>query len=460
MQALQGGTVLVSWYCMESRSRAYLITIVSLAFLSLPTAGTLPAQVDASATTEPGKAQTTLKMAPTKFDAKGSRKANMMYMPSSAKLHSQRPELLGKEPEYRTSPRYATITLGNGPRANRVLAVDEPEHQDPKIYLDLNGNGDLTDDNDGTWAERKESNGSSQYSGVWVFQVSWSLANGEVTQGEYGLNFYYSPLRDSIGYYRAGARVGEISIGDKTYEVTLMENDNDGLFNKMVQANQVGVAGAGPTKPVWLMLDGGKYDIRGTFGFEGINYEALVSHDGAQLTMKPSLRQIKVPRQPRRSRSELIQAGVEAPDFAALIWKDGKKQPFRLSDYRGKKILVIDMWATWCGPCLASLPHLSKVADMVKDQDVEVLALNVFDDQKAFQSFMEENRNKYHFTWARDPAGRESAGSFVKVDYKVSGIPATFVIDKQGKLTAVISGYKQGDKDIELALQKLGVKVD
>jgi len=86
-----------------------------------------------------------------------------------------------------------------------------------------------------------------------------------------------------------------------------------------------------------------------------------------------------------------------------------------------------------------------------------VLALNVFDDKQAYDQWVPANK-QYTFQFAYDPAGRD-ASSIAKSKYMVSGIPTTYIIDRDGKIAASIVGFDGlDDKRIEQALDKLGVK--
>lgn len=431
--------------------------MLRLPFLILPVlaaTATLAAQDPADA------AACTLRLEPRRFDFAGVRVAGLMYMPSSLVLTTDRPAGVTKEPKYRTTPRYGVVTLGSDARATRVIAVDEPEGAEARVFLDLDGDGELGEDNDGAWEGSSSSDGgATNYQGTFVFRIGWQSDDGADSTGEYGLNFYYSPDRDRINYFTAAARVGDLEIGGKSYKVTLMENDADARFDKRFDRRTVSVVGR-QTKPVWLGLDGDRFDARGTFPFRGMNYLAEISDDGSHVALAPTFKVLKAPPPPPEG-PQLLKVGVEAPDFVAMRFNDGEAAtPFRLADFRGRKIVVVDMWATWCSPCMASLPHLSKIHDSVQGQDVEVIALNVFDDEKAYLKLLDARREELHMTFARDPAGRESEASFAKRDYNVRGIPATFVIDKDGKVAAAISGYEAGDTRVADALRALGVKVD
>lgn len=422
-------------------------------------AGSFPGALEPDGGGAGARAETRLEMSVRKLDPEGSRKMGLMYMPSTASLAPERPDGIRKEPQYQATPRYAVITLGNAAENRYILVIDEPEDKDPRFYADLNHNGDLTDDGDGSWekVERAEGRAPSLAS-TRVFQVRWENSDGTSSTGEYALNFYRSVDRDTINYYRASARTGTIEVGGKKYEVMLHENDNDGLFNKLYDPSKPTPADKLP-KPVTLSLDGDRLDIRGTFGFGDYNYIARVSDDGSKLVLEPTMRQIRLPRPAERP--EMLGAGRQVPEFEAVWWKPGSSEPstFKISDFKGKSIVVLDMWATWCGPCMRGLPHLSKVAEEAAPQGVEVIALNVWDETAAYERFAREKGGDFAFKLARDPAGRERDASIASRLFTLRGIPATYVIDKNGKIEAAVSGYSPDDRQVEHALVRLGVKI-
>lgn len=144
-----------------------------------------------------------------------------------------------------------------------------------------------------------------------------------------------------------------------------------------------------------------------------------------------------------------------APDFPL---QDLAGKTHKLSDYRGK-IVILDFWATWCAPCIASMPHNQTLASTYRDQDVVVLAVCVSDQRKKFETWVKANQAKLpDINWGYDSSG---AGKDVSRDlYGVMGIPAQFVLDREGKVLAVVTGFGDNDRRLEVALAKAGVKVD
>jgi thiol-disulfide isomerase/thioredoxin len=156
------------------------------------------------------------------------------------------------------------------------------------------------------------------------------------------------------------------------------------------------------------------------------------------------------------SEPTLLAVGTPAPDFTVTM-SDGKT--VHLSDFKGKTV-VLDFWATWCGPCQASMPHLEKVYQQVKDKDVAVLGVCVWDQKDLYDKWVAANiGTKYNFAVAFDPAGRgpkSIAGSL----YKVTGIPTQYIIDKDGKIAASGVGYDgEDDHRLEANLNRQGVDI-
>lgn len=138
--------------------------------------------------------------------------------------------------------------------------------------------------------------------------------------------------------------------------------------------------------------------------------------------------------------------GKPADDFA-LKTLDGKE--LKLSGQKGK-VVVVDTWATWCGPCRESLPHLQKISADANLAGKGLVVWAVDDKEKSDDVTKFLKDNKYTFTVLMDT---EAA---VLKKYLVSGIPTTFIIGRDGTIKDVFVGYGGDDsaKDIDTAVDK------
>jgi peroxiredoxin len=124
--------------------------------------------------------------------------------------------------------------------------------------------------------------------------------------------------------------------------------------------------------------------------------------------------------------SELV--GKPAPDFDLETLAGGR---FRLSEQRNK-IVVVDFWATWCGPCRQSLPELVRAVDKYRDRNVVMLAVNLQEKPDAIKAMLEQTELKM-------PVGLDVNGS-VAEQYAAVAIPQTVIIDGNGNVARLFVG--------------------
>lgn len=117
----------------------------------------------------------------------------------------------------------------------------------------------------------------------------------------------------------------------------------------------------------------------------------------------------------------LLPVGKPAPDFAL---KDPSGKQHTLADYKGK-VVLIDFWATWCGPCIRMMPMMDRLHDLYKDRGVVILGVHVWANPQSPEpvAFFKEKGHQYTLLLEGDP---------VASAYKVTGIPAFYLIAPDG----------------------------
>ena len=135
------------------------------------------------------------------------------------------------------------------------------------------------------------------------------------------------------------------------------------------------------------------------------------------------------------------QTGKPAPDFTV---SDGSTT-VQLSKYRGK-VVVLNFWATWCGPCIVELPSLLQLHH---DQpNLVVLGVSIDEDPDAYQTFIA--RRHVDFTTVRDPS--QSAAKLFHTEMW----PETYIIDRNGKIRSKYVGATDwSDPEIRAFLESL-----
>lgn len=125
-------------------------------------------------------------------------------------------------------------------------------------------------------------------------------------------------------------------------------------------------------------------------------------------------------------------ADAEIKNLDGTTWK--------IADKKGK-VLLVNMWATWCGPCRSEMPTLVKLQEANRDKGLEVIGLNT-DDEKVedIEKFAEDMKLNYTLVWG----DTELQSALVKIS-KFGGIPQSFIIDRDGNLRGVFRGANPAD---------------
>lgn len=128
----------------------------------------------------------------------------------------------------------------------------------------------------------------------------------------------------------------------------------------------------------------------------------------------------------------------ESVDFT---WTENGKD-VKLSDYRGK-VILLNFWATWCGPCRREIPDLSQISADLKDKDFKIIGISIDQNPAALDNYLKSSPSSYTIV--------HESGDLLAKYMQASGnmddvIPQSFIIDKNGKITeAIIGGRSKSD---------------
>jgi peroxiredoxin len=141
--------------------------------------------------------------------------------------------------------------------------------------------------------------------------------------------------------------------------------------------------------------------------------------------------------------AQIARVGKPAPDFT-LPDLDG--QTFSLGGFQGEPVMV-NFWATWCGPCVHEMPFIQEVYEMWSEKGLVLLAVNIGESQPQVRSFMQENRLSF-------PVLLDGTGE-VAERYGVRGIPTTVLVDSEGVIRNIKVGSYPSRAAIEADLKKI-----
>ncbi len=143
-----------------------------------------------------------------------------------------------------------------------------------------------------------------------------------------------------------------------------------------------------------------------------------------------------------KAQRERMKIGNPAPLFT---FKTDKGKTADISKYKGK-VLVLDFWASWCGPCRQEIPHMKEYYEAFKGQDVEFLSVSIDAKKDAWEKALKEEKMPWQQGWVED------GGKKVMDLYQFNGIPFILVIDKNGNIYAKTLRGEAIRKSVERAL--------
>ena len=102
------------------------------------------------------------------------------------------------------------------------------------------------------------------------------------------------------------------------------------------------------------------------------------------------------------------------------------------------KVVLVDIWASWCAPCMEEMPLLDEMAGRLKQKGVQIIAVSVDEDKESAQTFL-SSRSSWSLTVAHDPKGR------LPEALQPGKMPSSYVVDAEGIIRYVNEGFERGD---------------
>ncbi|WP_395749219.1 redoxin domain-containing protein [Prosthecobacter sp.] len=353
------------------------------------------------------------------------------YSPKVTTFLSEKPAQIVKAPEGLMNPQY--VLLETGPKSTRKLLgliLDQRSPKEAHMWLDANGDGDLTNDPEVKWEPSVRGSGEKE-------SISW---HGEAkVQVQYPdskqdmMLFFYrnagSKGPGALIYRRDYGRAGKISLDGKELAAYLSDDSTTGEFT--LDRSRLGIdlnadkrfdmktEGFPLGKPFQLL--GTVYEVK-NLAADGSRFE-LVRSDKTVEQLKEAEKSATASKVADQRQAQESFIGKPAPSFEAKTI-DGKTVRFP-QDYKGK-LVMLDFWATWCGPCLHELPGVIKVHDEFAAKGFTVLGISL-DSEDAVSTLPAFLKDR-GMSWPQVCDG-DGWQCRIARQYGVRGIPSCWLID-------------------------------
>jgi peroxiredoxin len=284
--------------------------------------------------------------------------------------------------------------------------LDGNEKDGYVLYLDLNVNGDLTDDppirfekQDGAYARTFGPRKDTSSPGLMKLTVVQQTRPGEPT-----------PV-PCLRIERLLQRRGSIRVGDR--DITFGLIGVPGSFRRVV----FNWSGDGKLDTSHFSRE--YYDAAEKFVRLGdTDYEFVIDRNGDKLQLKP------LPE--KRPETEILRPGYTPPDFT---FQDMEGKTHRLSEYRGK-VVLLDFWMISCGWCQQGIPTMVQAYRKLHDMGMEIIGINGEDAEGPLRSFLAEK----NVTWPQTIQDKD--GGPIHKLYRAEGFPTYYLIGRDGKLAS------------------------
>jgi len=216
-----------------------------------------------------------------------------------------------------------------------------------------------------------------------------------------------------LTYCRDSYREGTIELEDRAMGLVIIDEDSDGRYDAL-DGGVLLIDADGDGELLATSDSHERFELDAPLNLDGIVYRvASVTPDGSRIRLEQSDEDV-APKPP-------LLVSFPAPDFES---EDADGEPVSLERLRGS-IVVLDFWAGWCGPCVAELPTLARIAAEFDENGVVVLGINLDRSAVEFDEAVAEHAILYRQVY-------DGPDGPINTLYRVSGIPMTYLIDRAG----------------------------
>jgi peroxiredoxin len=358
---------------------------------------------------------------PGKWLESGFSEKVMGYRPLNIMLSTNAPEGLKKTPEGLASPRYGSLKTGGAKiSVTHSLVLDFDASGRPvHLFVDTEGNGELATSE---WTSKPFEHPDGTTGMTFYAETTVKLTADGSRRGK--LVFYSSqadvskasPVPRFVSYHMDCGLSGEFKIEGHTYAGMMADSTGAGEFT----------TGASPAAmPIfWLDANGNGKTDRGETGLAGRPFAVDGKWWVATNLAPTGAFEIVASQKPAAEKPAVdLSPGKKAPAFTAKLL-GGKEVKFP-DNYKGK-VVLLDFWATWCGPCVAELPNVVKAYGKYHDQGLEVLGISL--DKEDWEQKLADFTKKKDMPWPQVYDGKFWSAAVAKL-YGINGIPHMILVD-------------------------------